>query len=249
MAEANEMPLDSDDPREREWDRRMGLALQDVELPAGLEQRLLIRLAASDAQAMQAGAAASAELTTTAKQEHDTTTGTDRRHRRRWWLAGMIAVSTCAGIAFLGWRSFGPISESELRAQAITWGPQLSQHWLAMQGAAPAYPVSPRIRAFPTGFQMIATELDRHTHVYLLDRQRDRAYLYALRPQRYVAIGTSVCKMGGTAGWEFAAWKEGESLYILAVNSFEGERLDQFLPPSGLVQGREIDSVPADRWL
>lgn len=222
MAENSSLSPDRNDPRALEWDRRMMAAMHDVPVPSDLEQRLMLRLG------LESPPSTLPSLTAQPRQS-----SLQSRGGRRLFMT-LVALSVAAIAAGAYWHSFRPLDEADLLTQAVRWKTLHSGTWRELSTAD--YSFSNQLRTFPTAVQIITTDLDARTHVFMLDRQPERAYLYVLKPNRAVKLPAGVTRMGGTAGWQYAAWQDRGMLYIVLVNGLQGEPLDRYLPSNEIVR-------------
>jgi hypothetical protein len=218
-------------------DRRIGEAFADVEVPRGLEGRLLETLATAEAQrtaeappqdssASEPWVAAPGKLAAV-RPVPVASPAAKRRISRRWAVAGALAATAAAGLLIaVGWQLSRPVdySAADLHALAIEHftNQQHEPGHLLSEVRPPAdYPPSPEVHVSPRSRWRRVEGLFGHRAVaydLFVGRGR-RATLYVVRsgvndelpgaPPSRPALRTGGCST--------AAWAEGPRLYVLVV--------------------------------
>jgi hypothetical protein len=210
----------SEDPQLRhlqsrieQFDLRVRDAFADVEVPAGLAERLV--------------AGVQAEAVALPVREDSPHVG------RRWAVAVsmMVAASALIAVTAYWWGSGDTtLSFADLELQVsdwemIAWGD--SEGWNRSAAAAPeSHPKSDRVLPVVRRWKTIATPLDRRAVAYDLSPPggRFKATLYVVRTETQVpGLGvTPPLKPQSASGRSLAAWESGDGLlYVLVVEGPE----------------------------
>lgn len=201
------------------FDRNVRAALDDVELPAGLADRLL--------------AGCEAAVVTPAKSEESTDDAATKKWSRRQVLAMFSAAASVLIALVGGWQLMTylkprPVSNDTLAQTAIAWfdlsGPQLT--WQSYESApVTQYPLARTIRYRPARW----ARLNNSTVVYDLTNSGTRALLFVQRTNRpHPGLKSFMTRLSSSGGIALGAWQRTEVVYVLAV--IEGEqRIDDYL--------------------
>lgn len=245
MAELRCALADSPECREawrgvRRADEAIGRALRDVEIPDGLEARLMARLAASSSGVAESpvrddlrsgdppvAAAVSVE------RSPDGSFGR-RASRRAWWGAAGAVIALGLGVwAIQAFRASPAVAPDLLGFEAIAWQESLTESWLDMSESRPTpRPLDRQVRFAPRGWQRVATRWDAACVAYDLSRRQGAATLFVLSPPTLPAeLNLSATRVPATGGWGAAAWRNGDRLYVLVVEE-RGQKLEDYLRAS-----------------
>lgn len=227
----------------KRWDAAVAEAFHDVPVPAGLCERLL-----ADAEARSLPTVASSAASAEANRESVVERHAERRTPRRRWLiaAASLAAAACVALVVGQFYRATPVSVAELELaadhwtmQAVTWD---DQDWQAWQEPLDAHPLSAVIRVRPRGWHPLASDYDGNAVVYdLAARGSGRAFLFVADTSRTFDLPTAPhqpLKLGG--GWQSGGWKEGRTLYVLAVRN---AKLDEFVRTPAIAR-----TVPRHAW-
>lgn len=206
----------------RQSDEAISRALQDVDIPAGLEHRLLAAVEAqADADASQTA------LTGTVSPAQP------RRVSRRTWLT--LASALAAGVILAAWgvqqwRRAPVLAPENLGFEALAWSQNLTDEWRETSEARGLNrPLDRQVRYAPRGWQSLDTNHDATAVAYDLTRPRGTAILFVLAPAAIPDdLNTSATRIPSTGGWGAAAWKSGAFVYVLLVEE-RRQKLDDFL--------------------
>lgn len=220
-------------------DEQIDRALRLVEIPAGLEERLLAACAAAERaehaepnpapeQSVSAGLFAAATPAATARVPD----------RRRWlaWGAGLAVMLVLAAWGVSQWQRVPPWQTDHLGFEAIAWSQQLSDDWLDLQDAdSRQRPFTRQVRYVPRGWQPVKTGHDATALAYDLTRSRGTATLFVLSPATIPAeVPTVATRIPATGGWGAAAWQSGSCVYVLLVEE-RRQKLEDFLPAASRI--------------
>lgn len=227
-------------------DRRIAEAFQDVDLPGGLQERVIAALASGESEpevplsAVSAlGGRVSADGVGDAEQAEAPPAPMGRRTvSRRWALLGGLAATAAAVLLLaVGWQLSRPVdyTGSDIHALAIEYfvNEQNDRHpaesgRLLGEMAPPADYVPPAdVRTTPrTRWRSVAGFLGHRAVAYdLASRGGHRATLYVVRLRVADDLPdapppTPVLRTGGCST---AAWASGQRLFVLVVG---GDRAD-----------------------
>ncbi len=239
--------------RLRKFDARLAGVFREVSVPEGLQQRVLARLAASQAEqpadADQAPPSDVAPLSDVAlPSPPPASLGTSEpatpateyhpRHARRWAMAAISAsLVAAAAMVWLGLRQVPSLSPQMVVEEAMQFQLEepAGEGMLVAQVAPPrAFPFSEAVaQVRQIRWREVAGFLGQKGVAYDLPGLRGSATLYVVEetvaglpamPQRR--------PMHQTGGWCVSAWQEDGLLYVLVVR---GSRADY----RALIDGRE----------
>ena len=236
--------------RSQRFDQAIAAAMGAGDVPEGLEARLLAAVADAGASAGDDASNASENHETAGQVE---AAGRERAARRRWlWAASLAAAAAVIGVVAggIGWWLPRPSLERTRIADAAdrwldqlivsegVWGKDVENRVLA------AYPASSFLKSKPSAWRRFEADvlqgsdslaLDRNAVVYDL-----RGNVGELRTMLFV-VRTSVAVEAPdiaprtptrvTGGWSIGVWREGDLVYVLAVEGDE-DRYRTFVKPA-----------------
>ena len=216
--------LDETFERSQQLDGAIARAMVDVEVPAGLADRLLDVFDVAETQEFGGGDHVETSVHTT---------------RRRWLTAPRAAIlgGVAAVIAILALVQFAapdPVTQQQLARYASEWtigGEAESYEWRSVEQALPKYPdgLPRRARLRPQGWRAI--EGSTAACYDLLPGDNGQAVYLVVWPNREgVGFSSSPTLVGETAGWCIAVWSKKGHLYALVIRG--GERRFRRLVPS-----------------
>ena len=211
--------------RSQRFDRTVMSAMQDVEIPAGLADRLL--------------KAASAEAATGEVSPATIAEPSRRKSSRRNWLIaiGSIAALLLLGVTFLiNSQSPRRVSQEELAQSVSEWERKVrdSNGWVTDPSIRPpkALAVPPNaLNVRPIAWRRFDTEAGESGVVYRLNPTgKQAAYLFVLDTGAQYSVGTSPFTKvpGTTARLAAGAWQNGGTLYVVVVHEVD-QRLEDYL--------------------
>lgn len=221
-------------------DDTLSRALHDVAIPAGLADRLLLRLssevvdAAPNAEISEAVAEDKPGLALVGDGVERGGAAVRRRRWSRWMFAtGGGALVATLTVVFLIVRmapqAAAPASPEQLAAAAITWHEQVTSVWHEGHQPVPAgYEQDRHVRARQPRWQSLATAWDRHAIVYeLADDGHAWLYVQHASPE-FLADGAPSQRLPSTGGWSVGAWRRGNTLYVVTTHD-RFWRLEDFI--------------------
>lgn len=180
--------------RIQSWDAAIGAAMDRVELPAGLEQRILARLASVptlDANPTLAGSVAAAVDPANAPSgDSGTEVSLAPKPAARsirpltYWSGVGVAAITAAVLVIAAdyWLKMG--SEVAIDQLAQQWQEKLSGDWQPLDGAPAEFPFPEAMRVAATGWQWIGKRTPTPVVAYHLTDGKTTALLYAAQMTR-----------------------------------------------------------------
>ncbi len=235
MAELREqLALDAELRAMYEWtqqaDAAVAQAFRRVEVPEGLEDRLLATLDAASKARDTSSDPDGVELAEPVQQERDQRENApaNRRGTRRWWIAAALAVAASLAIIASLWLPTQTPSHSELARWAESW----TLRTLELSGQDDWQPFDER--QFPTlpwrntRWRTIRTQLDARTVVFdFPTREGQHLLVYRIRTTRDLKLPAVPYQPLTTTGkWRVAGWQESQFAYIVVTN--EPRLLDGF---------------------
>jgi hypothetical protein len=213
-------------------------ALAAVSVPAGLEQRLLARLAAANRSPgstlahVDEAIVAATEATPSPDDARPTTRSAGASRR---WLGITAALATAAALALIGWNQFSTeaITLEALPERAAQY---FSQDDRAAEPATEAWPISRQIprRAGATR-RGVSDFLDREAVAYDLRYRRVKATLYVVQATVDGLPNSPPMRPDATTGgYAVGSWQDGDLLYVLVVSGSEREYRRFVEPPGGV---------------
>lgn len=220
-------------------DRLLAEALADVEIPVGLEDRLLDGL-------LEAGLSADAGhqhgllsekslqdvVQTKATDQHDVVTAVQNQESRstgrRTAIAGIVVAAVAAVILAIAWRptstETAPYPASELAGRVAQWLPRLetaiadTAGWQQASIEPPlAYLADRQVVPHARSWREFETRLDPQAVIWdLSSRRYGEVYLVVLRPsERYSLPEMPLRRLTSSGQWSLGAWQTGDTLYVL----------------------------------
>ncbi|MCA9164789.1 MAG: hypothetical protein KDA62_17480 [Planctomycetales bacterium] len=227
----------------KRWDSAVAEAFHDVPVPAGLCERLLADVESRSLPTVASSAEEADANPESAVERH----AEARTSRRRWFIAATsLAAAACVALMIGQFYRTRPVSVAELETavdhwtlQAVTWD---AEDWQTWREPLDAHPFSSAIRVRPRGWHPLATDFDGEAVVYdLAARGSGQAFLFVADTSRRFDLPTAPhhpLKLGG--GWQSGSWKEGRTLYVLAVRN---AKLDEFVRTPAIAR-----TVPRHAW-
>jgi len=225
-------------------DHRVGAALQSVEPPEGLQERLLAALGAGESGFVASEAVASdIAASDIAVAGEAATVDLPRRpiretSSRRWWLAA--AIGSAAAIFFAAWIGFSPPatpSADALPDLAIGYHRDFNaaDRWRSLDeqpGLRPSRQLEQRLL---TAWQPAGDLFGRRGVAFQLQSQTGlTATLYTVEGSvQGLANGPVMAPPTRTGGLWAAAWQEEGQFYVLVIPTQSPHAFRQFLPNSG----------------
>jgi hypothetical protein len=205
-------------------DQAIGEAVQDVPLPAGLNERLLARLAAE-----QGESAIEQEPPPPAVAAGLPSPATEPVSRRRWlrWSVSVAAAASIAGIAgFYYLHTRGTLIAEKIDDESIAYYDQEEpQPAYALETAPAGYPLSRFVYRLPgTRWRPVTGFLHRNLNgvAYDLMFRGASATLYVVPTSVASLPSQPPLRLGmSTGNRAAAAWQEGSLLYVLVVEGSE----------------------------
>ena len=228
--------------RAQRLDTAIGAAFRDVELPPGLEDRLLAGLEQSLKESIPAAESAAGDTRPRDQEENAAVSPASKGiERRRVWrsmvgvaalaLVMMAAVAVAVVIYNLPRQ---PVSLDELVEQTNGWIDKI-QHdaWQTAdtEGELAARPLEPSIRVGFERWQRIETDLDSRAVVYDLASPGGRlALAFTIRTSLQYNVPPVLTTSPGstTGGFSIGACQRDGVLFILVVEG-EAERYEEFV--------------------
>ncbi len=222
----------ADDPQARlafdriqRWDVAIGTAMDRVELPAGLEQRILARLSGSPilsssvAAAVEAADSPSSGSAGTVSLAPEPAAGSVRP-LTYWSGVGLAAVTAAALVVAAGyWLQLD--SEVPIVQLAEQWQETLSTDWHPVDDAPAEFPFPEAMRVAATGWQWIGKRTPTPVVAYHLTDGKTTALLYAARMTREgLAPSPPKHPQQDTGGKAIAYWRSPQKtglVYVLVV--------------------------------
>jgi hypothetical protein len=229
-------------------DLKISAAFQDVEIPAGLEQRLLASLKIAEAEdefsaALKGATAGDADIGPTAESVAasaiDSKSKKNRKLSRRWLLAsgGLLAAATILIAIFLGIDNSGGYSKRTALEEAIQFfdaDNSATPGQLLVQVSAPRqFPLSVNVRfSDKIRWRMVKNFMGKAGVAFDLPTPRGvRATLYAV-DRTIPDLPASPANPANSGGCYVAAWQEDGLVYVLVVRGSQ-QNYDQYLHPRG----------------
>jgi len=228
----------ADDPQARlafdriqRWDVAISAAMDRVELPAGLEDRILARLSGSptplnsptllnsvSASVESADSLASGSVSTISRApESPATSG---RPLTYWSSVGLAAVTAAALVVAAGyWLQLD--SEVPIDQLAQQWQEKLTTDWQPVDSAPAEFPFPEAMRVAATGWQWIGKRTPTPVVAYHLTDGKTTALLYAAQMTREeLASSPPKDPQQDTGGKAIAYWRSPQKsglTYVLVV--------------------------------
>lgn len=199
------------------FDRGVRAALDDVELPAGLADRLL------------AGCEAALVSPASSEEKSVDAPATKKRWSRRQVIAMFAAAASLlivlvGGWQFLIWTKPRPVSNDVLAQSAMQWFDQSGPASNWSTGSAPTkdFPLDPAMVYGPVRWRQV----NPSTVVYEMRHQGQRALLFVSKQTRpHPGLATSpFTGLNASGGIELGAWQRQKMVYVLAVSGGHGPR-------------------------
>lgn len=227
--------------RSERFDRAVGAALHDVPVPAGLLERLEVKLAAADAaESMGAAAESMGEVALPPARP---------RFSRRLILTAAGLATAAALLLAIGSQLWRPapreISQDQLTALASQWVEESAPNRSAWK--KPTQP-APQVLAIPTTSvaerSFTTAHRERATVFNVTPSGRQQVLLFVVQTRHSYAVRTAPFTRlkNASGGVALAAWQKDGVLYVLAVREAD-QKLEDYIRqqryamvlPSGLV--------------
>jgi hypothetical protein len=235
--------------RTERFDRAIAEAFGVVNVPAGLEARLLA--AASERRPQAAD-----PLSPVAADGPQPAATQPARGRRHWLLAGSVAAACLLALAagtLRWWRPRPTIDRATVADAADRWLDELlrsEQPWRSDldHAALVRYEPSDALLASPAAWRPFAASVRRGADSLSLDRSgvvyeipgknpgQLRTLLFVLRTTAQVDAASIAPQTPTrvTGGWSIGVWREGDVLYVLAVEGDQRRYKSLVKPPPRL---------------
>ena len=193
--------------------------MEDIDVPEGLQARILDRLRSAVPSASEAFIVAgqpplAAEPSVRLAPSPESVS----RWSRRQWLAGFATIAACVLVAaFLSiWLpSAGDVPLEEV---AEGWSRQLAASWQQTEQAPREFALPSAITAAPVGWQWLAKHAAHGVAYQLQDRAGTTAVLYVVRLSRAgLPLAPPSSPQSNTAGKAVGYWRSGEMVFVLVV--------------------------------
>lgn len=223
----------AEDPRLRlaferiqSWDAAIGASMDRVEVPAGIEQRMLARLGANPTLATSVAAAVDVASTLPVHSPEKVTlaptTGSSGVRPFTYWSGvGLAAVAAAVLVVAAGyWLQLD--SEVAIDQLAHEWQEKLSDDWQPIASAPSEFPFPDAMRVAATGWQWIGQRTLTPVVAYHLTDGKTTAWLYAARMTREgLASAPPKVPQQDTGGQAIAYWRSPQKsniVYVLVVS-------------------------------
>jgi hypothetical protein len=205
--------------RVQKWDAAVVAIMEDIDVPEGLQARILDRL--------RTAASSTSDLLNVPNQpplaaEPSVQLAPSREPVSRWsrrqWLAGIATIAACVLVAaFLSiWLPSAGDVPMEVIAEG--WSRQLIAHWQQTEKSPREFALPGAITAAPIGWQWLAKHAAHGVAYQLQDRAGTTAVLYVARVSRAgLPLAPPSSPQSNTAGKAVGYWRSGEMVYVLVV--------------------------------
>ncbi len=205
------------------WDAAISESMEQVPVPAGLAQRILARLQATDSATGCASPPLLTGAVTAAIQDEPAGGSVEVARpglwqRRHWAGASLSAIAAAALVIAAGyWLQWG--SELPVEQLAQNWQSELTEdEWEPAKNAPASFPIPDAIRVPPTRYQRIGQFTPTPVVAYELVLGKTKAMLYAAKMKRAGLRGTPPPgPQWDTAGEVIGYWQSGDIVYVLVV--------------------------------
>lgn len=207
--------------RIQRFDRRIGAAMSDVVVPAGLNQRILARI---EQQAVGLAVASPSSATTTAVNEPH------RRihyNRRTWSLISLAAALMVAFTAFWFWPHNKPLTLDLLLDNSGDWFSQVWERnqWTTLTAddhVLKHSPPSVALRSAPRRWANATDVVGERAIVYDVTIGGHRATLFVVPSSEMIADPSPPMKpQSSTLGLMIGCWQSQGMVYVLVVEGSE----------------------------
>jgi hypothetical protein len=197
-------------------DLLLSRAFQQVEVPDGLEQRLLARLVEMQPAPAEIGLPSQSG---SSGSESAPPKSSPRSARRKWLVASLAMAGSL--LLLFGWFSQRPITPTidVLASRSLQWTVDLqslpAESWQEFHESE-----FPQLRWRPRRWQALPTKLDAEVVVFDFGSTRDRQLLlYQFKTRHTLPLPKIPYQsLTVTGAWQSGAWQEGEHVYV-AVTS------------------------------
>lgn len=232
--------------KKNRFDREFGIAVRDVEIPAGLNDRLRAALAAASGEPAEKPAAVSTTGETSLAETDANDVPESRGQRRRmWWMSTAALVVVAAVGLFSFWPSGGAsVPLHQLLAEFVVQGQYQTPFDENFAATLPAEGWdSKRLHLDgPFGYSSADTPRDQAAvYRFLLRSRRDtiRGKLVVIPAARVADLPPNstifevTAESSSDGSYSHAAWTEGEFVYVCYVDGHAGNfsTLQQALAP------------------
>ena len=207
----------------QKWDAAVGAKMEDIDVPQGLQDRILERLRSAAGSTVEALNVASHPLDVEpavqiAPPPEPVSRRSRRHYSRRQWLAGFAAIAACVLVA--AFLSVWLPSDSEVPMEDIAdgWSQQLAANWQQTEQPPREFAVPGAITAAPVGWQWLAKHAAHGVAYQLQDRAGTTAILYVARLSRTgLPLAPPAAPQSNTGGKAVGYWRSGDMVYVLVV--------------------------------
>ncbi len=252
----------ADDPQARlafdriqRWDVAISAAMDRVELPAGLEDRILARLSGSPtllnsvtASVEAADLPASGSVSTVSLAPESPAIG--GRPLTYWSSVGLAAVAAAALVVAAGyWLQLD--TEVPIVQLAEQWQEKLSTDWHPLDDAPAEFPFPEAMRVAATGWQWIGKRTPTPVVAYHLTNGKTTALLYAAQMTREgLASSPPKDPQQDTGGKAIAYWRSPQKsglTYVLVVkdSKFYPAFVSRASTPLAILLPLRFNTLPA----
>jgi hypothetical protein len=202
----------------QEWDAAVAAKMEDIDVPQGLQDRILERLRSAAGSTVEALNVASHPLDVEPAMQITPRQYSRRQYSRRQWLAGfaMIAASVLVATFLSVWLP----SDSEVPMEDIAdgWSQQLAASWQQTEQPPREFALPSAITAAPVGWQWLAKHAAHGVAYQLQDRAGTTAILYVARLSRAgLPLAPPAAPQSNTGGKAVGYWRSGDMVYVLVV--------------------------------
>lgn len=203
------------------FDRALGAALEDVPVPAGLEERLLAAVTAN---------------VPTEQDEAGEMVSLPPRRTRRWadaaeWVVPLALLVVFAGLIGGVYLASRPevLSTEQLVERSFQWQDELARHeWNERIRSAPReeFPLSSQVALAPWRWQQLSTSRGELVAYY---EGPPGTLLFVSRSKTKISgLSSSPKLLQSTGGWSVGAWQSGDLTYVLLVEGNK-QRYESYL--------------------
>jgi hypothetical protein len=247
-----------------QWDAAIGKVMERVAIPAGLADRILVRLRegaerASDVGLLQAGISAaisnSAPVNDSAptKFQVERASGYDEPASQRWhvrnWSRGTLTIVSVAVLLVMTGIWVQLTAEIPFDVLAQRWREGLGNKWQPVAQAPHDFPLPESMRGFSSQWQWIDRLTPTPVVAYELTHGKaGKAVLYVARLSRpELQTSPPLSPQPGSVGQAIGYWRSGDIVYVLVAP--DGLRYQAFVRSSSapLARTRPRTARPALR--
>jgi hypothetical protein len=247
-----------------QWDAAIGKVMERVAIPAGLADRILVRLRegaerVSDVGLLQAGISAAIANSASeiepveAKYQVERAAGYDELASQRWhvrnWSRGTLTIVSVAVLLVMTGIWVQLTAEIPFDVLAQRWREGLGNKWQPVAQAPRDFPLPESMRGFSSQWQWIDRLTPTPVVAYELTHGKaGKAMLYVARLSRpELQTSPPLSPQPGSVGQAIGYWRSGDIVYVLVAP--DGLRYQAFVRSSSapLARTRPRTARPALR--